>query len=160
MTKLRLASVVVLVCLVEGAGRAVAAASARLSSAILQAELQRNMQVLTQQPVPAYYAAYTLHDTRTHADSRLVRRHRSQRRNRQRFATVEVRVGDYSLDNTHPMRGDARAMSPRLAAGQPAADRRREADSAGAVARHRSQLQAGQRGADAREDERRRESAG
>ncbi len=34
--------------------------------------------------------------------------------NRQRFATVEVRVGDYELDNTHPIRGDARAMSPRL----------------------------------------------
>jgi TldD protein len=34
--------------------------------------------------------------------------------NHQRFATVEVRVGDYQLDNTHPIRGDARALSNRL----------------------------------------------
>jgi predicted Zn-dependent protease len=33
---------------------------------------------------------------------------------RSRFATVEVRVGDYQLDNTHPIRGDSRATSPRL----------------------------------------------
>ena len=45
-------------------------------------------------------------------------------------------------------------------AGQPAAVRRGEADSARAVARHRSQLQAGQRGADAGADECRGQGAG
>ena len=72
------------------------------------------MQVLSKQQVPAYYAAYTLHDNRTTqilASSGAVSR---SDENRQRFATVEVRVGDYGLDNTHPMRGDARAISPRL----------------------------------------------
>ena len=34
---------------------------------------------------------------------------------RGRFGTVEVRVGDYALDNTHPIRGDAGAASPRAA---------------------------------------------
>src|SRR4029450_3278626 len=29
------------------------------------------------------------------------------------FGTVEVRVGDYTLDNTHPIRGDAGGVSPR-----------------------------------------------
>ena len=81
---------------------------------MLQAELQRNIEVLETQPVPAYFAAYTLHDTRTtqiFASFGAVDR---SDENRQRFATVEVRVGDYELDNTHPIRGDARAMSPRL----------------------------------------------
>ena len=72
------------------------------------------MQVLAKQPVPAYYAAYTLYDTRT---TQILAAFGAISRSdelRQRFATVEVRVGDYQLDNTHPMRGDARAASPRL----------------------------------------------
>ncbi|HKY21389.1 MAG TPA: metallopeptidase TldD-related protein [Vicinamibacterales bacterium] len=72
------------------------------------------MQVLSKQTVPAYYAAYTLHDaTTTQILASFGAIHRSEE-SRQRFATIEVRVGDYALDNTHPMRGDARAMSPRL----------------------------------------------
>ncbi len=62
-----------------------------------------------------------------------------------------MRVGDYQLDNTHPIRGDARAISPRLVQVSSAAHRRREADPAGALARDRSQLQAGERSADARQ---------
>jgi predicted Zn-dependent protease len=100
------------VCLGEGA----AAQSSRVPAVIdiLQSELQRNMRVLAQQPVPAYYAAYRLHDTRTTqviASFGAIDRSDEQR---QRLASVEVRVGDYTLDNTHPMRGDVRAMSPRL----------------------------------------------
>ena len=83
-------------------------------STILLSELQRNMQVLSQQPVPAYYASYTLHDTRTTQILASFGAIDRSDESRQRFATIEVRVGDYALDNTHPMRGDARAMSPRL----------------------------------------------
>jgi TldD protein len=112
MMNLRIASVVALVCLGEGA----AAQSSRFPAVIdiLQSELQRNMRVLAEQPVPAYYAAYRLHDTRTTqvlASFGAIDRSDEQR---QRLASVEVRVGDYTLDNTHPMRGDVRAMSPRL----------------------------------------------
>ena len=32
---------------------------------------------------------------------------------RGRFASIELRVGDYTLDNTHPIRGDAGGVSPR-----------------------------------------------
>src|SRR5262245_58340379 len=82
---------------------------------ILQSELQRNMQVLKQQPVPAYFGAYTVFDEKSTqilaAFGAIVR----SEQDHQRFATVEVRVGDYVLDNTHPIRGDARAMSNRLA---------------------------------------------
>jgi len=104
----------VLVCLVEGA----AAQSPRPVQGsilgILQAELARNVEVLKQQPVPAYYAAYTLHDSRRTQILASVGAIDRSDENRQRFATVEVRVGDYQLDNTHPIRGEARALPPRL----------------------------------------------
>ena len=81
---------------------------------ILRAELQRNVDVLKGQPVPAYFAAYTLHDSHsTQIIASFGAVDRSEE-SRQRYATVEVRVGDYQLDNTHPIRGDARANSPRL----------------------------------------------
>ena len=124
MTKLRLASVAVLVCVgLVPVGRdlsralpiaAVAAQSKPAILSILQSELSRNVSVLKQQAVPAYYAAYTLHDSRsTQILASFGAIDRSDE-NRQRFATVEVRVGDYQLDNTHPIRGDVRALSPRL----------------------------------------------
>ena len=111
MVTLRLASVLLLVCL-DG----LAAQSSRPPIiGILQAELQRNIDVLKQQQsAPAYYAAYTVHETRsTQILASFGAIDRSDE-SRNRFATVEVRVGDYELDNTHPIRGDARAMSPRL----------------------------------------------
>ena len=98
-------------CLVEG----LAAQPSRTPIlGILQAELHRNVDLLKEQSTPAYYAAYTVHDTRsTNIVASFGAIDRSDE-NRQRLATVEVRVGDYALDNTHPIRGDARAMSPRL----------------------------------------------
>ena len=120
MTKLRFLTVAVLVCVVEGAAaQSPGTAAGRADGpdaivGILQSELIRNIEVLKQQPVPAYYAAYTLHDSRhTQITASFGAIDRSDE-NRQRFATVEVRVGDYQLDNTHPIRGEARALSPRL----------------------------------------------
>jgi predicted Zn-dependent protease len=112
MTKPRLASVVTLVCLVEGAAAQPNGQAGVIG--ILEAELHRNISVLKQQPVPAYYAAYTLYDTRTTRIFASFGAVDASDENRQRSATVEVRVGDYQLDNTHPIRGDARAMSNRL----------------------------------------------
>ena len=114
-----------------------------------------------QQPVPAYFAAYTLHDNRsTQMFASFGAIDRSDE-SRQRFATVEVRVGDYLLDNTHPMRGDARAMSNRAArqVSLPLTDDEKPIRLALWRATDRT-LQAGDRGADAREDERRREGEG
>lgn len=111
MRDLKAAAVVALLCLVEGAG---AQNGSGPLMGVLQSELQRNMDVLRQQPVPAYFAAYTLHDARTTQIYAAFGAIERSDENRQRFATVEVRVGDYSLDNTHPIRGDARALSPRL----------------------------------------------
>src|SRR5688572_10544394 len=110
MTKLRFAPVAVLVCLVLQLD----AQSPPAVVSILQSELSRNIDVLKRQPVPAYYGAYTLHDSRsTQILASFGAIDRSDE-NRQRFATVEVRVGDYQLDNTHPIRGEARAFSNRL----------------------------------------------
>jgi predicted Zn-dependent protease len=110
MKKLRFA-VAIFVCLVDGAA---AQSKPEAVISILQAELSRNIDVLKQQPVPAYYAAYTLHDSRsTQILASFGAIDRSDQ-GHQRFATVEVRVGDYQLDNTHPIRGDARALSNRL----------------------------------------------
>jgi TldD protein len=82
--------------------------------AILQSELQRNFLTLKKQDAPAYFISYTLHDTRsTRLSASFGALDRSDE-SRSRFATVEVRVGDYELDNTHPIRGDSRAMGPRV----------------------------------------------
>jgi hypothetical protein len=81
---------------------------------ILQGELQRNYQVLSKQPVPAYFIGYTMYDERS---TSLVATNGALQRSdeqRGRFGTVEVRVGDYLLDNTHPIRGDSGAASPRI----------------------------------------------
>jgi len=81
---------------------------------ILQAELQRNFQALSKQDAPAYFMSYTLHETRTANLSASVGALQRSDEARSRFATVEVRVGDYVLDNTHPIRGDRGATGPRV----------------------------------------------
>ena len=117
MTKLRVALVAIFVSFAGVPGPSLPQVDAQSRPAILgilQTELSRNIDVLRQQPVPAYYAAYTLYDSRsTQILASFGAIDRSDE-NRQRFATVEVRVGDYQLDNTHPIRGDVRALSPRL----------------------------------------------
>ena len=73
---------------------------------ILQSELQRNIDVLRRQESPGYFIGYTVHDERS---STIVASFGAVDRSdesRGRFATVDVRVGDYSLDNTHPIRGE------------------------------------------------------
>jgi predicted Zn-dependent protease len=97
----------------QGSAPAVVYANSR-AMAILQSELQRNFQILKKQEAPAYFISYTLHDTReTRLGASFGALYRSDDA-RNRFATVEVRVGDYELDNTHPIRGDSRAMGPRV----------------------------------------------
>jgi predicted Zn-dependent protease len=113
---LRFPAGIAVLCLLEVASaRRVHTAPASPILSILQSELQRNMQVLKQQPTPAYFAAYTLYDSRSTQILAAFGAIERSDENHQRFATVEMRVGDYFLDNTHPIRGDARAMGPRLA---------------------------------------------
>src|SRR5258708_37304541 len=113
MKNVKIASAVVLLCLLQGAGAHTIQGAASPILGILQSELQRNMQVLKQQAVPAYFGAYTVYDER---NTQIVASFGAVDRSdetHQRFATIEVRVGDYTLDNTHPRRGPiARTRRP------------------------------------------------
>jgi len=81
---------------------------------ILKAELERNFQVLKKEQVPAYFIGYTVYDERRTSLVASNGALQSSDEQRGRFGTVEVRVGDYALDNTHPIRGDGAATSPRI----------------------------------------------
>src|SRR5579872_4296994 len=82
---------------------------------VLHSELERNFQILKKEPVPAYFVSYTLHDQQI---TRLVASFGTLEQSdaaHNRAASVEVRVGDYELDNTHPIRGETSGASPRIA---------------------------------------------
>ena len=55
---------------------------------------------------PPYYISYTVHDTTSSSLRASFGAVDQDSDSHQRIASVEVRVGDYTLDNTHPMRGD------------------------------------------------------
>jgi TldD protein len=80
---------------------------------ILQTELQRNFSVLNKEQTPAYFLGYTVHDERSSTLIASLGALERTDESRGRFATVEVRVGDYPLDNTHPLRGDGGGVNPR-----------------------------------------------
>ena len=108
-------AVILVLCLVTGPASApIQGAADTRAFSILQSELQRNFQVLSKQDAPAYFMSYTLHETRTANLSASVGALQRSDEARSRFATVEVRVGDYVLDNTHPIRGDRGATGPRV----------------------------------------------
>jgi TldD protein len=81
---------------------------------ILQSELQRNFDVLRKSATPAYFIGYTVHDEHTVQVTASVGALDRTDDSRGRFGTVEVRVGDYTLDNTHPIRGEGGGGAPRV----------------------------------------------
>jgi predicted Zn-dependent protease len=81
---------------------------------ILQSELRRNFDILRKDATPAYFMGYTVHDERS---TQIIASFGALDRtdeSRGRFGTVEVRVGDYALDNTHPIRGEGGGGGPRV----------------------------------------------
>ena len=89
---------------------------AETASPLLQAmreELIRSVDLLKRQPVPPYYLSYEI--TETH----LIRVGASfgalsyNNERRSRLLDVDLRVGDYALDNTHPVRGSISNWSDR-----------------------------------------------
>jgi predicted Zn-dependent protease len=106
---------VAVVCLLAGPAswQSSGAASPPLLG-ILQSELHRNLESLKKAPSPAYFISYAVHDTRTTAIRASFGALQRSDDSRTRFASVEVRVGDYALDNTHPIRGDFNASLPRI----------------------------------------------
>ena len=71
----------------------------------MKAELGRSMETLKKQAVPPYFLSYEITDTHTvnvnSAFGKLVNSSESRRRQ----LDIDVRVGDYNIDNTHDIRG-------------------------------------------------------
>jgi predicted Zn-dependent protease len=116
MKRVRLVILVLLACGLTGQAQQAARGAGSPLLAIVQSELQRNFEGLKKEPVPPYFISYTLHDTRTVRMSAAFGALQRSDEARNRFASVEVRVGDFTLDNTHPLRGDASASRPRISA--------------------------------------------
>jgi predicted Zn-dependent protease len=77
---------------------------------LLRAELMRNFEALKQEASPAYFASYAVHDGVNASVRASFGALVSSEEARLRTAVVDVRVGDYSLDSTHEIRGDGFAM--------------------------------------------------
>jgi predicted Zn-dependent protease len=69
-------------------------------------ELQRNMDGLKGEPVAPYFASYTVYDVQAATVRASFGALAGANRYRNRSAVVDVRVGDYALDNTRELRGD------------------------------------------------------
>ena len=83
----------------------VVASSAALLD-ILRAEMTRNMAVLEKQPVPPYFLAYSVNETRSSQMSASFGALTGDLDNQARTLGVDVRTGDYALDNTREIRGE------------------------------------------------------
>jgi predicted Zn-dependent protease len=86
---------------------------------ILQAELTRNVDVLKKQPVPPYFVSYAVYDTQSSQLEASFGAVVADIDNHTRTLGVDVRTGDYALDDTHEIRGEpapppglGRAMVP------------------------------------------------
>jgi TldD protein len=79
------------------------------SSGVLNAmrtELARSQSNLKSQPVPPYYIGYQITDTHSFGVSGAFGRLERSTENHRRQLDVDLRVGDYNLDNTREVRGD------------------------------------------------------
>ena len=146
------------------ADAAAAASAADPLLPILTDELRRNVEGLKREATPPYFASYTVYDVQSAyvraSFGALVGRNQQ----RSRSAVVDVRVGDYALDNTREIRGDmmggfrgfSRTALPLPGPqGEPA-----DARPGRALAGDRSQVQAGDRALHQGQDERRGQGAG
>ena len=74
--------------------------------AAMNAELARTQAKLKSQPVPPYYISYEITETHTIGVSGEFGRLQRSGDYRYRQLDVDLRVGDYALDNTHEIRGE------------------------------------------------------
>jgi TldD protein len=88
-------------------GVAVCAAS-QPASPVLQAmrtELERSMQKLKAQPVPPYFLSYEIVDTHSFFIASAFGKLTGSSENHHRQLGIDLRVGDYAMDNTREIRG-------------------------------------------------------
>jgi TldD protein len=72
----------------------------------MRAELSRSQEKLKSQPVPPYFLSYEITETHSFNVSAAFGQIESSSEYRARQLAVDVRVGDYNLDNTREIRGE------------------------------------------------------
>ncbi len=101
-------SAVVWVVLLSAVISAAAQKSADPVMAAMTQELTRSFANLKRTPVPPYFLAYQLTDNRAIRVTSSFGALTYSGDDRTRVLDIDLRVGDYKLDNTHPLRGNAR----------------------------------------------------
>ena len=71
----------------------------------LKAELARSMEILGEQPVPPYFLSYEVTERETVSANAAFGALTSNNRGRSRYLDIDLRVGNYELDNTRPIQG-------------------------------------------------------
>lgn len=69
-------------------------------------ELNRSIKELSKQDNPPYYISYSITDVESHTITSSFGKIRSENSDDKRILDIDLRVGDYSLDNTHIIRGN------------------------------------------------------
>ncbi|MGH6691180.1 MAG: metallopeptidase TldD-related protein, partial [Gammaproteobacteria bacterium] len=72
----------------------------------MKAELDRSLRALASRPVPAYFISYQITEVRVVGVTGSFGTITESGEQRSRFLHVDLRVGDYAFDNTHPARGE------------------------------------------------------
>jgi len=88
----------------------------KILSPVLQAmesELSRTLAALKDQPAPPYFLSYEITETNSIVASGAFGALTSSLESRRRLLDIDLRVGDYSLDNTHPVRSGVPDFSER-----------------------------------------------
>jgi TldD protein len=108
----RVLSTIVGVVISTGAGRSTAGAAAVKESAkpsvvlsAMKEELARSFAAFQKQPVPPYFLSYEIAETQGVSVRASFGTLVSSSQWRDRELDIDVRVGDYALDNSHPVRG-------------------------------------------------------
>jgi TldD protein len=73
--------------------------------AAMKAELARSMETFKTQPTPAYFLSYEITDDQTVSVNASFGNIIASLQDHQRLLDIDLRVGSYHLDNTHPLRG-------------------------------------------------------
>jgi len=70
----------------------------------MKAELDRSMKILGEQPVPPYFLSYEITERKTVSAGAAFGALTGSGESRGRMLDIDLRVGDYALDNTRPLR--------------------------------------------------------
>ncbi|RMH18599.1 MAG: hypothetical protein D6696_12655 [Acidobacteria bacterium] len=71
----------------------------------MKQELERSLAVLGKEPQPPYYLSYEITDSHRYRVAAAFGSITASEESRHRWLDVDLRVGDYELDNTHQIRG-------------------------------------------------------